>query len=208
MSHLDLGFVLLWGITFFKMFPKDWLVLNFNLALREKCPYSELFRSAFWLNTEKYTVSLRIYSEYREIRTWITPNMETFHAVWAAIFLLFPWKYSFTRVKNSSPNINSRAENSARYNGVKFFSCNNHLFFIRITYEGLKFQLVMVVWNFSPGWNLDCKNWLSLYWWWRWPKSFGKGINVIHLICYLPWQINLTTFKEIFIILSRLKIMR
>ena len=213
MSHLDLGFVLLWEITFFKMCPKDWLVLNFNLALREKYPYSELFRSAFSRIRTEYWQIHRISPYLFRMQGNTDLNNSEYGNFWCSVgcsisIVSMEILGSFTRVKNSSPNINRRAENSTRYNGVKFFSCNNHLFFIRIAYEGLKYQLVVVVWNFSTGWNLDCKNWLSLHWWWRWPKSFGKGINVMHLLCYLPWQINLTTFKEIFIILSRLKIMR
>ena len=54
------------------------------LTLREKCPYSELFWSAFpafGLNTERYSVSLRIQSECRKMRTKITPNTDTFYAV-------------------------------------------------------------------------------------------------------------------------------
>ena len=48
--------------------------------MREKCPYSELFWSdlpTFGLNTH----SLRIQSECGNIRTRITPNMESFNAV-------------------------------------------------------------------------------------------------------------------------------
>ena len=33
------------------------------------------------LNTERYGVSLHIQSEYGKMRTRITPNMDTFHAV-------------------------------------------------------------------------------------------------------------------------------
>ena len=36
---------------------------------------------AFGLNTERYGVSLRIQSECEKIRTRITPNTDTFHAV-------------------------------------------------------------------------------------------------------------------------------
>ena len=42
-----------------------------NDSLPEKCPYSELFWSAF----------SRIQSECREMRTRITPNTDTFYAV-------------------------------------------------------------------------------------------------------------------------------
>ena len=37
---------------------------------------------AFGLNPERYSVSLRIQAECRKIRTRITPNTDTFHAVW------------------------------------------------------------------------------------------------------------------------------
>ena len=48
---------------------------NWNLSLRKKCSYSELFWStfflhfsAFGLNTERYSVSLRIQSDWGEMR--------------------------------------------------------------------------------------------------------------------------------------------
>ena len=54
-------------------------------ALREKCPYSELFGPyfpAFGLNMERYGgISLRIQFEYEKIRTRIIQNMDTFYAV-------------------------------------------------------------------------------------------------------------------------------
>ena len=64
-------------------------------SLREKCPYLELFWPvfpAFGLNTERYRVFLRIWTEYGlntlriqsecgKIRTRITPNTHTFYAV-------------------------------------------------------------------------------------------------------------------------------
>ena len=43
--------------------------------------YSGPYISGFGLNTERYKVSLRIQSECGKIRTRITPNMDTFHAV-------------------------------------------------------------------------------------------------------------------------------
>ena len=49
------------------------------------CPYSEIFWyafSPFGLNTEIYSVSLRIQSKYGKIRTRKTPNTDTFYAVW------------------------------------------------------------------------------------------------------------------------------
>ena len=55
-------------------------------ALRKKCPYSELFWSAFSRIRTEHGVSLRIQSECGKIRTRITPNTETFHAVLIIIF--------------------------------------------------------------------------------------------------------------------------
>ena len=43
--------------------------------------YSGQHFPAFGLNTERYRVSLRIQSECGKIRTRITPNTDTFHAV-------------------------------------------------------------------------------------------------------------------------------
>ena len=43
--------------------------------------YSGPYFPVFGLNTERYRVSLRIQSECRKMRTRITPNMDTFHAV-------------------------------------------------------------------------------------------------------------------------------
>ena len=43
--------------------------------------YSDLHFLTFGLNTEKYSISLRIQSECGKMRTRITPNKETFHAV-------------------------------------------------------------------------------------------------------------------------------
>ena len=53
-------------------------------TLCEKCPYLEFpgpFFPAFGLNTERYSVSLRIQSECEKTRTKKTPNTDTFHAV-------------------------------------------------------------------------------------------------------------------------------
>ena len=55
-----------------------------EIALRKKCSYSELFWSAFsvlGLNTEKYSVSLRVQSECGKIRTRVTPNTGTFYTL-------------------------------------------------------------------------------------------------------------------------------
>ena len=43
--------------------------------------YSTTHFPAFWLNTDRYSISLRIQSECGNMRTRITPNMDTFYAV-------------------------------------------------------------------------------------------------------------------------------
>ena len=43
--------------------------------------YSGPYFPAFGLNMERYSVSLRIQSEYWKIRSRVTPNTDTFHAV-------------------------------------------------------------------------------------------------------------------------------
>ena len=50
-------------------------------SLREKCPYSELFWSAFSRIRTEYSVSLRIQSECGKIWTRISPNTDTFYTV-------------------------------------------------------------------------------------------------------------------------------
>ena len=68
-------------------FPSINIVVAVN-TLRKKCPYLELFWSAFFphfpafgLNTERYSVSLRIQSECGKMRTRITLNTGTFYTV-------------------------------------------------------------------------------------------------------------------------------
>ena len=56
----------------------------FQNTLSEKCRYSEFFWSvfpAFGLNMNRYSVSLRIQSEFRKMGTRKSPNMDIFHAV-------------------------------------------------------------------------------------------------------------------------------
>ena len=43
--------------------------------------YSGAYFLTFGLNPERYSVSLRIQAECGKMRTRITPNMDTFHAV-------------------------------------------------------------------------------------------------------------------------------
>ena len=49
--------------------------------------YSGPYFPTFGLNTERYSVSLRIQSEYGKIRTKVTPNWDTFYAIIVALFL-------------------------------------------------------------------------------------------------------------------------
>ena len=61
-----------------------WLASEYaSESLRKKCPYSELFRSAF---SGIYSVSLRIQSECWDMRTRTTPNTNIFHAVWLGFY--------------------------------------------------------------------------------------------------------------------------
>ena len=48
--------------------------------------YSGPYFSALWLNTERCSVSLGIQSECGKIRSRITPNTDTFYAVYLAVF--------------------------------------------------------------------------------------------------------------------------
>ena len=50
--------------------------------------YSGPYFPAFELNTERYSVSLRIQSECCKIRTRITPNTDTFHALVVHVFVI------------------------------------------------------------------------------------------------------------------------
>ena len=54
---------------------------NVSCTLPKKCPYSGPYFLAFVLNTKRYGVSLRIKSKCGKIRTRITPNTDSFHAV-------------------------------------------------------------------------------------------------------------------------------
>ena len=70
---------------------KTVILIQQTLVLRKKCVYSELFWSAFsafGLNTERYGVPFRIQFKCGKMRTRITPNTDTFHAVSFFLFLL------------------------------------------------------------------------------------------------------------------------
>ena len=66
------------------MLPLCYWIMVSIATLPEKCPYSELFWSAFpvfGLNTERYEVSFRIQAECGKMQTRVTPNTDTFYAV-------------------------------------------------------------------------------------------------------------------------------
>ena len=55
-----------------------------KLAMREKCPFwifSSPYFPTFGMNTERYSVSLRIQSKCGKIRTGKTPNTDFYYAV-------------------------------------------------------------------------------------------------------------------------------
>ena len=68
----------------FRKITKE-LEQNLSITLPNKCPYSELFWSAFSCIKIQYGVPLRIQSECEKMRTRVTPNTDTFHEV------LFAW---------------------------------------------------------------------------------------------------------------------
>ena len=55
-------------------------ILHYIKSVRTRS-CSDPYFPAFGLNTERYEVSLHIYSKCRKIRTSVTPNTDTFHAV-------------------------------------------------------------------------------------------------------------------------------
>ena len=55
---------------------------------------------AFGLNMERYSVSLRMQSECRKIRTGITPNTDTFYAVQNSTKTVIILKYNFKNIWN------------------------------------------------------------------------------------------------------------
>ena len=80
----------------------------FNYGLSLRCvkgvrirSYSGPYFPAFGLNTERYSVSLRIQSECGKIRTRITPNTETFHAVLIAIQFVFSHSFRGKEIREN-----------------------------------------------------------------------------------------------------------
>ena len=81
-----------------ELFDLYYVLSSIWISLCKKCPYSELFWSAFSRIRTEYGEILRIQSECGKIRTRITPNTDTFHAVYtikviftsSSLFLRFP----------------------------------------------------------------------------------------------------------------------
>ena len=67
--------------TILKQFFLQFLLHLRLCTLRKKCPYSELFWSAFSRIWTEYGEILCIQSECGKMRFGITPNMDTFYAV-------------------------------------------------------------------------------------------------------------------------------
>ena len=77
------------------------------LAVTYHCVKSVLIRSfsgpyfpAFGLNTERYSVSLRIQSECGEIQTRRTLNTDTFHAVYIFVYVYLEFEKKFVWITN------------------------------------------------------------------------------------------------------------
>ena len=74
---------LLLFVNFVKVDAQQKFLFKQNPALRKRCPYLELFWSAFSriLTEYRYWVFLRIQFEWRKMRTRITPNTCTFYTL-------------------------------------------------------------------------------------------------------------------------------
>ena len=71
-------------------FHESWLISNFHCVKSVRIrSYSGPHFPAFGLNMERYSVSLRIQSEYGKMRTRTTPNTDTFYAVFG--LTMFCW---------------------------------------------------------------------------------------------------------------------
>ena len=74
------SFLILWKLVVKEIFEGDVFLFHCVKCVRIRS-YSGPYFPAFRLNTERYGVSLLIQSECGKIRTRITPNTDTFHAV-------------------------------------------------------------------------------------------------------------------------------
>ena len=65
------------------------IVLNYYHCVKSVCirGYSGPYFPAFGLNTERFRISLRIQSKCGKIRSRITANTDTFHAVYIYLFI-------------------------------------------------------------------------------------------------------------------------
>ena len=79
-SKQGLSYIHIWNISKFKVY----LVNKYQThCVKSVCirSFSSPYFPSFGLNTERYSLSLRIQSKCRKIRTKKTPNTDTFHAV-------------------------------------------------------------------------------------------------------------------------------
>ena len=106
-------------------------------TLCKKCTYSDLFCSAFFshfpsfgLNTERYRVSVRIRENARKMRTRITPNTDTFYAVWFSNFN----SESIVNLSNYCYSFSKR--NSINWNNLRFLRkpCKYFLMLLNLDY--------------------------------------------------------------------------
>ena len=69
--------------------------------------FSGSYFPAFELNTERYSLSLRIQLKYEKIRTKKTPNTDTFHAVSMIASVILGKRFEDLRVlqKHSFPDL-------------------------------------------------------------------------------------------------------
>ena len=65
--------------------------------------YSLSHFPTFGLNTDRYSISLRILSECGKIRTRITPNTDTFYAVLVSVIERCPLHRAFSHIGLSFP---------------------------------------------------------------------------------------------------------
>ena len=63
-------------------------------------PYSGLHFPAFGLNTEKYSVSLCIQTEYGKIRTRITPNTDNFYPLHISMIEIYLLKWLAAKIRD------------------------------------------------------------------------------------------------------------
>ena len=98
--------------------------------------YSGLYFLAFGLNTERYSVSLPIRYKYGKIRTRITPNTDTFYAVFNTSALQ-------ETLKHFSMGWGSRWISQNWFYDYLYKLC---LYFVRLLNKSVKVKLFIIIW--------------------------------------------------------------